>query len=85
MSREFITVPSSFALAVRVTASWCKGMMLVTCGDAVMPGTKPTGEVSWSDTAVQVLYLAGWGLMQSDLGGGGGGGGEGPYAVVALL
>lgn len=58
-------------------------MMLVTCGDAVMPGTKPTGEVSWSDTAVQVLYLAGWGLMLSDVGGGGGG--EGPHAVVALL
>lgn len=43
-------------------------MMPVTCGDAVMPGRKPTGGgVSWSATAVQVSYLAGWGLLLSDL------------------
>ena len=83
MSRKFITVPSSVAeRAVRATTCWCKGMMLVTCGDAVMLGRKPTGGVSWSATALQVLHLAGWGLLLSDLVSGGG---EGPHAAVALL
>lgn len=82
MSRRFITVPSSVARAVKVTTCWCKGMVPVTCGDAVMPGRKPTGRISWSAMAVQVLYLAGWGLLLSDLVQGGG---EGPRAAVALL
>lgn len=78
---KFITVPSSVAWAVRATTRWCKGMMRVTCGDAVMPGRKPTGGVSWSATAVQVLCLAGWGLLLNDLVRGG----EGSRAAVALL
>ncbi|KAM4669698.1 calcium/calmodulin-dependent protein kinase type II subunit gamma isoform 2-T2 [Amazona ochrocephala] len=40
--------------------------MRVTGEDAVMPGRKSTGGVSWSAMAVQVSYPAGWGPLLSD-------------------
>lgn len=40
MSCKFLTVPSSVARALRATTCWCRGIMLVICEDAVVPGKK---------------------------------------------
>lgn len=68
MNHKFPTVPSSVAQTVRATTCWCRGMMLVICEDAVVSGKKPAGGVSWSSMdVVQMLYLAGWELLLSNL------------------
>lgn len=67
MGCKFTTVLSFVAWAVRGTTCWCKRMVPVTRGDAVMPGREPTSGVSWTALAVQVLHPADWGLLLSEL------------------